>query len=374
MESIGTMAGGIAHDFNNILAIIVGNTEMAIKDVPEWNQGRQNLEEVIKASLRARDMVKQILAFSRQTEVEQKPMRIRPIVEDSLRLIRSTTPTTIEIREDYSVRSDTVHGDPTQISQVLLNLCTNATHAMREKGGVLDVSLRNTEFDQNTAALHQDLTAGKFVVLAVSDSGHGMEPEIAERVFDPYFTTKEVGEGSGMGLSVVHGIVKDHGGAVRVESEPGKGSSFEVFLPVQVRDVEPASEPLDPLPTGSEHILFVDDEQALADLGKRMLQHLGYQVTARTSCIEALESFKAQPDKYDLLVTDMTMPNMTGKDLSQELLRIRPGYPIVLCTGFSEMITEDSAKQMGIKAFVMKPLVMREIAETVRRILDQEKE
>jgi len=370
MESIGTMAGGIAHDFNNILAIILGNTEMAIKDVPEWNQGRQNLEEVIKASLRARDMVRQILAFSRQTKVEQKPMRIRPIVEDSLRLIRSTAPTTIEIREDYSVRSDTVLGDPTQISQVLVNLCTNATHAMREKGGVLDISLRNTEFDQDTAALHQDLPSDKYVALTVSDSGHGMEPEIAERIFDPYFTTKGVGEGSGMGLSVVHGIIKDHGGVVRVESEPGKGSSFEVFLPVLVRDVEPSSEPFATLPTGSEHILFVDDEQALADLGKRMLQHLGYQVTVRTSSIEALEAFKAQPDKYDLLVTDMTMPNMTGKDLSRELLRIRPGFPIILCTGFSEMITEDSAKQMGIKAFVMKPLVLREIAETVRRTLD----
>ncbi len=371
MESIGTLAGGIAHDFNNILGIIVGNTELVMNDVPEGNQAHHNLEEVIKASLRARDMVKQILAFSRQTEEQQTPVRIGSIIEESLKLLRSATPTTIEIREDFSIRTDTVLGDPTKISQILMNLCSNATHAMRDRGGVLEVSLNNTELDENDSALHQDLTAGKYVVLTVSDTGQGMEPEIVERMFDPYFTTKGVGEGSGMGLSVVHGIVKDHGGAVRVESKPGKGSSFEVFLPVLVRDVEPSSEPFATLPTGSEHILFVDDEQALADLGKRMLQHLGYQVTVRTSSIEALEAFKAQPDKYDLLVTDMTMPNMTGKDLSRELLRIRPGFPIILCTGFSEMITEDSAKQMGIKAFVMKPLVMREIAETVRRIFDQ---
>jgi len=372
MESIGTMAGGIAHDFNNILAIIIGNTEMAIKDVPEWNQGRKNLDEVIKASLRARDMVKQILAFSRQTEQEQKPMRLRPIVEDSLRLIRSTTPTTIEIRQDLNVRTDTVLGDPTQVSQILMNLCTNATHAMREKGGVLEVSLGNTELDPEAAALHQDLPAGEYVALTVSDSGHGMGPETLARIFDPYFTTKGVGEGSGMGLSVVHGIVKNHGGAIRAESGPGKGTSFEVLLPLLVQDVEPASVGLASLPTGSEHVLFVDDEEGIADLGGRMLQHLGYQVTVRTSSREALEVFEAQPEQYDLLVTDMTMPTMTGMDLSRELLRIRPGLPIVLCTGFSDMVTEDSAKQMGIEAFVMKPLVMREIAETVRRILDKQ--
>ncbi len=375
MESIGTLAGGIAHDFNNILGIIVGNTELAMNDVPEWNQARHSLEEVIKASLRARDMVRQILAFSRQTDEEQKPVRISPILKESLKLLRSSTPTTIEIREDLSAPADTILGDPTQISQVLMNLCTNATHAMREKGGILGVSLRNTELEQDASTLHSDLTAGKYVVLTVSDTGYGMEPEIAQRIFDPYFTTKRVGEGTGMGLSVIHGIVKSHGGTVCVESEPGEGTAFRVFLPLLETQGMPASEPAASLPpAGTEHVLFVDDEEALVDLGKRMLQRLGYEVTVRTSSIEALEAFRAQPDKYDLLVTDMTMPNMTGVDLSKELLRIRPDVPIILCTGFSEMITEDKAKQRGIKALVMKPLVLREMAETVRRVLDQKKD
>jgi len=374
MESIGTLAGGIAHDFNNILAIISGNTELAMSDVPEWNPARHNLEEVMKASLRARDAVRQILAFSRKTEEKQKPLRVGPIIQESLKLLRSAAPASIRIQEDLSTRTDAVFGDPAQINQVVMNLYGNAIHAMREKGGVLEVSLKHAELDQDASPLLHDLTEGRYVLLTVSDTGHGMEPEIVERIFDPYFTTKGIGEGSGMGLSVVHGIVKRHRGAIRVESELGEGTRFHVFLPLLETQEELESEPPASFPAGAdEHILFVDDEDAVADLGGRMLQHLGYRVTVKTSSTEALEAFRAQPDHYDLLVTDMTMPDLTGTDLSREFLRIRPGFPVVLCTGFSEMITEESAKQMGIQAFVVKPLVMKEIAHTVRRILDHEK-
>ncbi len=371
MEAIGTLAGGIAHDFNNILGIIVGNTELMMNDISEWNPTRYNLEEVRKASLRARDMVRQILSFSRQTELESKPIRIRPIIEESLKLIRSSIPTTIEIRKNLSTHSDTILGDPTQINQILMNLCTNAAHAMRKNGGIIEVSLKNMDLDEQDESRYQDLTPGKYLALSVRDTGHGIEPGIVERIFDPYFTTKEVGEGSGMGLSVVHGIVKNHNGAIHVYSEPGEGTTFNVYFPLIKSETVPESTALGQIPTGTERILFVDDEHSLADLGKRMLELLGYDVTMRTSSIEALEVFREQPDRFDLVITDMTMPNMTGRDLCRELLQIRLDLPIILCTGFSEMITEEKAKGMGIKAFLMKPFDMREIAEIIRRMFDQ---
>ncbi len=374
MEAIGTLAGGIAHDFNNILGIIVGNTELMMNDIPEWNPALYNLEEVRKASLRARDMVRQILNFSRQTELEAKPLRISLIIEESLKLMRSSIPTTIEIKHNFLTQADNILADPTQINQILMNLCTNASHAMREKGGILEVGLKNIDLDNKDITRYQDLTPGKYVVLTVSDTGHGIEPEVITRIFDPYFTTKEVGEGSGMGLAVVHGIVKNHRGAIHVYSEPEKGTTFKVFFPLIESETAPESTSFRSLPTGTERILFVDDETALADLGGKILQNLGYEVTVRTSSIEALEAFKAQPDKFDLLLTDMTMPNMTGNDLAQEILRLRPEFPIILCSGYSEMVTEDKAKQTGIKAFVMKPLVMREIAEAIRQVLDHKEE
>ncbi len=374
MEAIGTLAGGIAHDFNNILGIIVGNTELAIDNVLEWNPVRYNLEEISKASLRARDMVRQILSFSRQTIQEAKPIRISPIIEESLKLLRSSFPATIEIRHNFSTHADTIHADSTQINQILMNLCTNATHAMQEGGGIMEVGLKNIDLDENDMAHYKDLTPGKYIVLTVSDTGHGIESDIVGRIFDPYFTTKNVGEGTGMGLSVVHGLVTNHGGTIHVYSEPGKGTTFKVLFPLIENITVLKSTSHEPLLTGTERILFVDDEEALADLGKKILQNLGYDVTVRTSSIEALEAFKAQPEEYDLLLTDMTMPNMTGKELAKKLLGIRPDFPIILCTGFSEMVTEDKAKQMGIKAFVMKPLVMREIAETIRQVLGQKEE
>ena len=372
MESIGTLAGGIAHDFNNILGIIVGNTELAMDDVPEWNPARHNLEEIRTAGMRARDVVKQILAFSRQRPQKKKPVRISPIIKESLKLLRSSIPTTIEIHQNISSESDIVRADPTQINQVLINLCTNAAHAMGEKAGVLEVSLEDIELDEDSAIHYHDLSSGKYVRLTVSDTGHGIEPKILERIFDPYFTTKGVGEGSGMGLSVVHGIVKSHGGYISADSELGKGTTFQVFFPYIESKPEPEIEITVEIPRGKERILFVEDEKAMVDAIQPMIERLGYKVTARTSSIEALEAFRTNPDRFDLVITDFTMPNMTGMELAKELLKLRSDIPIILCTGYSEHINEDKAKGSGVRAFLMKPVVLSEIANTIRKVLDDD--
>jgi len=372
MESIGTLAGGIAHDFNNMLGIIVGNTELAMDDVPEWNPARHNLEEIRIASMRARDVVKQIMAFSRQSPREMKPVRISAIIKEFLKLLRSSIPRTIEIHQNISSESDTVRADPTQINQVLINLCTNAAHAMGEKGGVLEVSLKNIEMDKGSAIHYHDLSPGKYIRLTVSDTGHGIEPKIMERIFDPYFTTKGVGEGSGMGLSVVHGIVKSHGGYFLVDSELGKGTTFQVFFPYIEDEPEPEIKIAIEIPMGKERILFVDDEKAMVDAIQPMIERLGYKVNSRTSSIEALETFRANPDRFDLIITDFTMPNMTGMELAKELLKLRSDIPIILCTGYSEYINEAKAKASGIRVFLTKPVVLGDIARTIRKVLDDD--
>ena len=372
MEAMGTLAGGIAHDFNNILAAIVGYSEMAHSRVPPGSPAHRNLEQVLKASHRATDLVKQILAFSRQREQERKPLRIGPIVKEALKLLRSTLPTTIEIRQYLAVDAAecTVLADPTQIHQVLMNLCTNAAHAMRARGGILEVSITEIEVKADLVFRYLEMKPGHYVKLAVSDTGPGMDAAVMERIFEPYFTTKGPGEGTGLGLSVVQGIVKDHGGEIRVQSEPGVGTTFEVLLPRIDEELAPGTEVVAVLPTGSERILFVDDEEIMVDLGKEMLGFLGYRVSTSTSSFEALETFRAEPDAFDLVITDMTMPGLTGSSLARELMAIRRDIPIILCTGFSELINEKEAKKAGIREFVMKPYVATSIAGTIRRVLD----
>jgi len=375
MESIGTLAGGIAHDFNNILSAIMGYSELALGDAVKGTHIHKYLQQVMNASHRARDLVKQILAFSRPNVEENKPLKITPIVKEALKLLRASLPTTIEIRRDIETDLGTVLGDPSQIHQVLMNLCTNAGHAMRDKGGVLEVTLGNVELNSAFIASHPDADTGFYVKLTVRDTGHGMTPDVLERIFEPYFTTKEKGVGTGLGLSVVHGIVKNHGGIITAESESGKGTTFKVYLPFireQVKKPEVDIEAV--LLTGHERILFVDDEQFLVDIGKRSLEHLGYQVVPRTSSIEALELFRNQPEKFDLVITDMTMPNMTGESLALELMKIRDDIPIILCTGYSERISEGRAKTLGIREFVMKPLVIRDLANIIRKVLDRKDE
>ena len=369
MEAIGTLAGGIAHDFNNILGAIMGYTEMLAWDIPDSADLQKKVQQILKASDRAKELVHQILSFSRQHDQERKPVQMHLIIKEALKLLKASLPSTIEIRQQVSTKRSTVLANPTQIHQVLMNLCTNAHHAMRETGGVLTVKLY-TEDVSADKALQYDLAEGPYLALAVKDTGHGMSVTTKERIFDPYFTTKKKGEGTGLGLSVIHGIMKAHDGAVSVESEVGRGSVFTTFFPIAEDKEDKDPQPAEPLPTGRERILFVDDEPVLIEIGGQMLQHLGYAVECVSDSTEALRIFQASPDDFDLVITDMTMPNMTGDILAREILKINPGLPIIMATGFSELMTEEKAKRAGITDFLMKPLVVRELARVIRRVLD----
>ncbi|MDY6952139.1 MAG: ATP-binding protein [Thermodesulfobacteriota bacterium] len=369
-EAVATLAGGIAHDFNNILSVIVGNSELAIYDIPEDNPSLESLEEIRQACLRGRDLVRQILSFSRRTCQGRIPLSISPIFKETLALIRSSIPAAVDIKQNISCQSDTALVDPTQINEVLVNLCTNAAQAMEDNGGIMEVTLRDIDLDGSAVSQHQNLMPGKYLCLTVSDTGRGIDPALLDRIFDPYFTTEEAGVATGLGLTVAQGIVESHGGAMTVKSELEKGSTFDVYLPLVENPVTVETETPPPVPKGSERILFVDDEDPVANMGKRMLQHLGYTVTARTSSMDALEVFRNKSDEFDLVITDMIMPNMTGDRLARQLLQIRPDIPIILCTGYSERISEGRAKWLGISKFVVKPLVMREVAETIRSTLD----
>jgi two-component system cell cycle sensor histidine kinase/response regulator CckA len=370
MESMGTLAGGIAHDFNNILGIILGNAELAMDDIYEGNPARINLQEIQTAGLRAKDVVRQLLSFARKTAVEKKPTNIAPIIIESLKLIRASIPTSIDIRQNITEEVDTILADPTQINQVLINLCTNAHHAMPD-GGILEVGLKNVELDKDTTAQHSDLNPGAYVHLTVADTGQGMNPEIKGRIFDPYFTTKDIGKGTGLGLSVVHGIVKNHGGGISVNSELGKGTSFEIYFPVVETEAVTETETDEKLPTGNERILFVDDEESMVYVARNRLERLGYQVEAKTSPHEALKLFRGIPNQFDLVITDMSMPEMTGDRFVQEILKIRPDIPTILCTGYSEKIDKQKAKEMGIRQYIEKPINRSVLAKMVRKILDE---
>jgi PAS domain S-box-containing protein len=371
IQSIGTLAGGIAHDFNNILSAIIGYTELTIDYLENGSLPYNNLQEVLEAGERAKGLINQILTFSRQSKQDLKPLQLKLIVKEVLKLIRATLPATIEIHQD--LQSDAaILGDQIKIHQVLMNLCTNASHAMQEKGGVLSASLSEVELDFSFRIKHFDIKPGSYLKLSISDTGHGMPGKILEHIFDPFFTTKEKGQGTGMGLSVVHGIVKSHNGTIHVYSEPGEGSTFNIYFPIIEKQLEQKIRIEKSIPTGTERILFVEDEESLLNMGKQLLVSLGYNVTTRINSIEALKLFKTRPDTFDLVITDLTMPNMTGDELAEKLMAIRPDIPVILCTGFSTRITEKKAKNMGIRAFILKPLIRKDIAETIRKVLDHE--
>lgn len=371
MEAIGTLAGGIAHDFNNILGSILLNTELAIDDLKEDSSALYSLKQVLKGSHRAKDLVEQILTFSRESEIERKPIRIHSIVKETLRMLRAMLPATIIIQQDIAEDVGVILADITQIQQLVLNLCNNAAHAMIAEGGKLKVELENVFINEPPVGM--DMIPGRYVRLSVSDMGCGMKPEIKDRIFDPFFTTKRPGEGTGLGLSVVHGIVIHHDGMITVESEEGKGSTFDIYLPIIPDDKSSNLIPstLVQPPTGNEDILFVDDEEVVVDANRRTLQRLGYNVTVFTNSKKALSAFKKNPQKFDLVITDMTMPGMTGAELARELIRIRPDIPIILCTGYSQLITPEKSNAIGIQEFVMKPFSRDEIADVIRKVLDK---
>ena len=371
MEAIGTLSGGIAHDFNNILSPIMIHSEMAMMDLPPDSSVQFNLKEIFKAGERARDMVRQILTFSRKKNPEKMAIKMGSVLKEATRLLRSSIPTVIEIRHDIETEADTIFADSTQIHQVIFNLCTNASHAMREKGGVLKIELDDLYLDSSAIRQFTCLNPGSYLRLTVSDTGDGIDPENIDKIFEPYFTTKDIGEGTGMGLAATHGIVKSHGGDIVCESAPGKGTTFRVLFPKFEGEITQDPEDIVRFQPGTERILFVDDEKTAVDAFQSMLGNLGYKVTARTSSVEALKAFQNNPESFDLIITDMTMPNMTGKELAKELMSIRQDIPIILCTGFSDQMDAKRAEEMGIRAFVMKPILMREIANTIRDVLDK---
>jgi len=368
LEAIGTLAGGIAHDFNNILMPIIGYAELMLH-YPDDLRTEGNLLQIIKGAERAGDLIKQILLFSRQVQQEPKPLEIAQIVTESLALLRATLPTTIEIQRSIKSKNLAL-ADPTQIHQIMLNLCTNAAHAMREKGGRLSVSLDNVYLDGEMVNQFPDLAPGTHLELTVSDTGHGMDESTLERIFDPFFTTKEVGEGSGMGLPVVHGIVKSHKGAIDVRSVPGEGTTFRIYFPAIQTAIPSQDEMQTEAMTGEERVLFVDDEEIITHVVKEMLEHLGYKVVAETSSLQALETFRSRPENFDLVITDYTMPHMTGNELALELRRIRPGIPVIVYTGTSDKAREEDAGEKGVSAFVLKPLSMQEFSKIIRKVLD----
>ncbi len=371
MEAIGALAGGIAHDFNNILSAIIGYTELAM-----LNEGAEHctteLNEALKAANRAKDLVKQILAFSRQTDEERMPVRASLVAKEAVKFIRATIPATIEIKTHIDDKSGSVLANSVELHQIIMNLCTNAQHAIGEQAGLLEVAVQNTEIGLSQKNDLIDLEIGSYVRISVKDTGNGMTRDVMKKIFDPYFTTKKKGVGTGLGLAVVHGIVKKYGGTIKVESELGKGTTFHIYLPKANIAAPIKAEKPKPLMGGSERILFVDDEKMLVEIGQQALQRLGYDVVSRTSPIEALELFKAKPDFFDLVITDKTMPGMTGDGLAKELMSIRPSLPVVICTGYSQTVDQERAKQMGIKAFVMKPILINELAAAVRKALDND--
>ena len=368
MEAIGTLAGGIAHDFNNILSSILGYSELARMDAPKVGQFTDYLNNIMSAGNRAKDLVQQILTFSRQSEPELKPVSVKIIVKEALKLIRASLPTSIEIKQNLQSAA-LVMGDPTQIHQIVMNLCTNAGHAMRRGGGILLVELTEVDIDGAVAPEFSAIEPGRYLNLTITDTGEGMPPEILDQIFDPFFTTKKRGEGTGLGLAVVHGILASFGGAIYADSEPGNGASFKIYLPIIEGSCQSMNEIVETLPTGNGRILYVDDEPTIADIGRRILENLNYQVVTCTDSMEALDLFRSQPKRFDLVITDMTMPHMSGEMLAAEMISIRKDIPIILCTGYSHRIAEERSKQIGIRGFLMKPISRAAIAKTVSNVL-----
>jgi len=370
MESIGTLAGGIAHDFNNILGGITGYTELMLEDAEPGSYLHEDLNEMLKACGRGKDLVLQILTFSRQDKAERETLYLQPIIKESLKLLRATIPTNIEVGMHIESNCPPVAADPTQIHQVLMNLGTNAYHAMRHLGGALTVSLSKVELNEYTQAMSPNLPYGSYLNLTVRDTGKGMDQETQDRIFDPFFTTKPLGEGTGMGLSVVIGIIKGHGGEIMVESELGQGSVVQIFLPALSDERLAHSDEDTATPGGREHIMLVDDDELLLKVQKRILARQGYRVSEFQESRDALAAFCQSPQTYALIITDQSMPHLTGIELAQKMLAIRPELPIILTTGFSDQASPEQAKEMGIREFLMKPVKKQEMTQSVRRLLD----
>jgi signal transduction histidine kinase/ActR/RegA family two-component response regulator len=372
MEAIGTLAGGIAHDFNNILTAVVGYAELGLhKKLIEQGKTEYIFTQILNAGNRAKDLIKHILSFSRQRDEERAPVKLGSIIKEALKLLCVGLPRHVQIQENMLTAHDMVFADPTQLHQIIMNLCTNAAQAMKEKGGIIEVALEEMPIDAASKDQFPDLAPGEYLKLTVRDTGSGIDAKVIDRIFDPFFTTKAPGEGTGMGLSVVHGIVKNYGGKILVSGESGKGTTFSVLLPrLEEQAGDEADEQEAALPAGSERILFVDDEEAAVEVVKEMLEEMGYSVVTKTNVLEALDLFNKNPGRFDLVITDKNMPYMTGFDFGRELLRIKPDIPVILCTGYLDFADTDTAKEHGFRDIIKKPLLMRDMAKAIRCVLD----
>lgn len=371
LESIGTLAGGIAHDFNNILSALIGFTEMAILKAKDPKASVSYLEEVLLAGERAKNLIGQILAFSRQGDTGKQPIRVQSIVEEALQLLRASLPSTIAVHQNLEASAGAVFADATHIHQVVMNLGTNAEYAMRGKSGLLDVTLQEVSIEQTKPSHPAGLACGRYVRLTMKDSGQGIPQEVISRIFDPFFTTKKVGEGTGMGLSVTHGIVTDHGGVISVHSTVGSGTTFDVYLPRTGELVKEPQVNIPDIPHGQGTIMFVDDETSIVESAKAMLKTLGYQVLAYTNAHEAQKAFRQAPHKFDAVITDQTMPEYTGAELAKEILSVRPSIPLILCTGYSHIMDEEQALALGISVFLSKPYHLHELAQALQQALEK---
>jgi CheY-like chemotaxis protein/two-component sensor histidine kinase len=370
METIGTLAGGIAHDFNNILTPILGYTDMAREELPEESNLRFDLEQINNAALRGKDLVQQILTFSREVDFEKKPIQIQPIVSEVLNLLKSFFPPGVQIIQDLDLQVGTVLADPTHIHQIIMNLCTNANHAMLQKGGILNIKLDSVAVNKQSAVMVPKLKYGDYIRLSISDTGNGMDIKTKERIFEPFFTRKEVGSGSGLGLSVVHGIVNNYGGAIIVDSEPGKGTVFMIYLPKYSDDPGDINTSSKKPIKGNEHILFVDDEPEITFMGKKMLENLGYKVSIKSDSLSALEEFRKNPGKFSLLVTDQSMPLMSGTKLASQMKSLSPGLKVIIITGFAENLSEDELSRCGVAEVILKPMRLDDFSKVIRKVLD----
>ena len=370
MEAIGTLAGGIAHDFNNVLAAILGYVELARLDAPSNSKFKSHLKKILKATHRAKELVRQILTFSRKSTQDWQALDPIPVIGETLKMLRAILPATVKIQTDFNLRGAQVLADSTQLQQVVMNLCTNAAHAMDGEGGLLSVSLNKTALAGEKAE-SLGLSAGGYIKLSVSDTGHGMSSDLQRRIFDPYFTTKELGKGTGMGLAMVRDIVESANGAIQVRSDLGNGTAFHIFIPEAAEGGPKSHEWMERLQTGQESVLFVDDEPFLVDLGKQMLTRLGYHVVACDRSTTALKLVREDPDRFDLVITDLTMPDMTGDILAEQLGHLRTDLPVIMCSGYSEQMTSQKENRAGVAAYVMKPLTIGDLARAVREVLDQ---
>ncbi len=372
LETIGTLAGGIAHDFNNILTPILGYTEMAIEELPDESTLKYDVEQINHAATRGKDLVQQILTFSRQVNVEKKPLELHLVIKEVMNLIRASFPSNIEIRQDLDEDCGTVLADATQMHQIIMNICTNAYHAMISKGGRLDVKLAAVALEARKMKAGSKVKSGIYIRLTISDSGHGMDKQTMDRIFEPFFTKKEVGAGSGLGLSVVHGIVSNHNGFVEVESEPGKGSKFMIYLPQHTAESFDEEIIREEAIKGNERILFVDDEKEITYMGKKMLESLGYSVEIHTDGPSALQELRNNPRKYDLMVTDQAMPKMLGTELVKAARKIRPGLKVIIITGYKDSIPQNAKNELGVSELILKPLILSDFSKLIRKVLDKQ--